>query len=184
MSKDKDYSGYGFAGQHEGEKVHTVFRQHPIVMRKSLIAFLLVLVVFALPLSIWPLEAWPWWSLLIGFVLGLLIIGYRMIGWYFSVFIVTDERLIQISQKGFFDRKVGDIGLNKIQSVNYEVKGMQATMFRFGTINVQTYVGDLDLRYIHHPEVVHQLIVKEMRNFQPAGPAGSDMVPSKAESGV
>ena len=172
MSKNKDVSEYEFPGQHEGEKVQIVFRQHPIVMRKSLIAFLLIVTIFAIPLSLAPLKTWPWWSLLIGFVLGLLAFGYRLIGWYFSIFIMTDVRLIQISQKGFFNRKVVDVGLNKIQSVNYEVKGLQATLFGFGTITVQTYVGNLDLKFIHKPEHIHQLMVKQMRSFNPVAPLG------------
>jgi uncharacterized membrane protein YdbT with pleckstrin-like domain len=173
---------YEFPGQHPGEKVYLVFRQHPIVMRIRLIICLTIVTLFAVPLAFWPLARWPWWSLLIGLIVALLVFGHRFIGWYFSVFILTEERLIQISQKGFFNRKVVDIGLNKIQNINYEVKGLQATMFGFGTITVQTYVGNLELRYIHKPERVHQLMVKQMRDFKPANPqASTEMAAEGAE---
>ncbi len=167
----KDLKTYEFAGQHEGEAVEMVFRQHPIVMRRRLIASLVVLTLSAVPLSIWPLSGWPWWGLLIGFMVALLVFGHRMIGWYFSLYIISSERLIQIIQKGFFNRKVVDISHNKIQSVNYEIKGLQATMFGYGTITVQTYVGDLLLNYIHKPERVHQLMVKQMRSVKSGSPA-------------
>lgn len=170
MAKQKSHKSYQFPGQHPDEEVELVFRQHPIVMRKTLIVFLVVLLIGAIPLQFAPLEKWPWWSLLGGFAVGLIIFGYRMIGWFFSVYIVTSERLIQIFQKGFFNRKVVDISHNKIQSVNYEVKGIQATMFGFGTIVVQTYVGDLVLPFIHKPERVHQLMVKQMRVSSPQTP--------------
>ena len=147
-----------------------VFRQHPIVMRKTLIVFLLAILIGATPLQFAPMERWPWWSLLGGFILGLMIFGYRTLGWWFSVFIITNERLIQIFQKGFFNRKVVDISHSKIQSVNYEVKGLQATLFGFGTIIVQTYVGDLVLPFIHKPERIHQLMVKQMRGVKPLSP--------------
>lgn len=173
MAKTKDHSGYEFPGQHEGESVQMVFRQHPVVMRKTLIAMLVAMVIGAIPLSIWPLENWPWWFFLGGFLVGLMILGYRLIGWYFSIYIVTSERLIQIFQKGFFNRKVADIGHEKIQSVNYEIKGMQATMFGYGTIIVQTYVGDMVLQYIHKPETVHQLMVKQMRGVGHTEPTGA-----------
>lgn len=169
--KEKDHSGYEFPGQHEGEEVKYVFRQHPVVMRVTLIVALVAMVIGAIPLAVKPLETWPWWFFLGGLGVALLIFGYRLIGYYFSVFIVTAERLIQITQKGFFNRKVVDLGLNKIQNVNYEVKGMQATMFGYGTITVQTYVGNLTLHYIHKPEKVHQLMVKQMRDFGPMGVA-------------
>ena len=168
----KDPRSYEFPGQHEGEAVEMVFRQHPIVMRRRLIFCLLILVVFALPLSLWPLERWPWWGLLTGFVVSLLVFGHRMISWFFSLYIISNERLIQIIQKGFFNRKVVDISHTKIQSVNYEIKGLQATMFGYGTITVQTYVGDLLLNYIHKPEQVHQLMVEQMRGVKSVSPAG------------
>lgn len=171
MSKDKDYQDYTFAGQHPDEEVELVFRQHPIVMRVRLIIALLVLTASAVPLSIWPLDNWVWKVFLGGFVVALLIFAHRMIGWFYSIFIVTDERLIQISQKGFFNRKVADISHAKIQSVNYEIKGVQASMLNYGTIIVQTYVGDMVLLYIHRPENVHQLMVKQMRSVKAMSPA-------------
>src|SRR5688572_25157646 len=103
MSKEKNFEDYSFAGQHEDEVVELVFRQHPVVMRRRLIAFLVILLLSALPLQFNPLETWPWWLLLGGFVLGLLVVGHRAISWFYSIFIVTDERLIQIAQKGFFN---------------------------------------------------------------------------------
>lgn len=149
-----------FGGQHENETVQLVFHQHPVVMRRHLIAALAALTISSLPLAIWPLNIWPRWVFLGGFVLGILIFAYRYLGWHFSIFIVTNERLIQIRQRGFFDRKVIDISHDKIQSVNYEIKGMQATLFHFGTIIVQTYVGEIVLQFIHQPENVHELLVK------------------------
>lgn len=171
LSKEKDYTNYQFAGQHEGEKVELVFRQHPIVMRRRLIGFLLIVLVAALPLQFAPLEGWPWWVLLAGFLAGLLVMGHRFIGWFYSLFIITDERLIQIIQKGFFNRQVSDISHAKIQSVNYEIKGVQASMFGYGTIVVQTYVGNMVLPYIYKPETVHQLMVKQMRGAPSSGPS-------------
>jgi hypothetical protein len=155
-----------FEGQHDNEVVHLAFHQHPIVMRKALMVGLIVLLVSALPLA-FIIAVWPWWVLLTGFIIMMGILTYRWIGWYYSVFIVTNERLIQIKQKGFFDRRVTDISHSKIQSVNYEIKGMAATMLHYGTIIVQTYVGDLVLRFIHHPADVQQLLVKNIRSVKP-----------------
>ena len=83
-----------------------------------------------------------------------------MVGWHFSVFIVTDQRFIQITQKGFFHRSVADLALAQIQSVNYEISGLQETLLGFGTINMQTYVGDLEIKDVHHPAKVQKKIIK------------------------
>lgn len=157
-----------FDGQHEDETIDFVFRQHPVVMRRSMIYGLCIFAVSTTPFYIWPLAVWTRWLVLGGFILGLLVFGYRFLGWYFSVYIITSERLIQIRQKGFFDRSVQDISHNRIQSVQYEVKGLQSTLLKFGTISVQTFAGPtLTMTYIHKPEEVHQHLNKVIRNIEP-----------------
>ncbi|MBI4101189.1 PH domain-containing protein [Candidatus Microgenomates bacterium] len=170
MSDKDKQTARTFPGQHEDETVKLVFHQHPIVMRVRLIICLVILMLAAVPLAIFPISNWPWWVLLAGLIVSLLVFGHRFISWYFSIFIITNERLVQVIQKGFFNRRVIDISHSKMQSVNYEIKGVQATMFGYGTIIVQTYVGDLVLPYIYKPEKVHQLMVKQMRNVKALTP--------------
>jgi hypothetical protein len=77
--------------------------------------------------------------------------------------IVTDQRLIQISQKGLFHKTVVDLGLSQIQMVNYQVAGLQQTMLGYGTIMMQTYVGDLIIHDIHHPAKIQKKILDILR---------------------
>ena len=97
-------------------------------------------------------------------VLGLIIFFPSWIGWYFSLYIVTDQRLIQISQKGLFNRAVAGLGLPQIQSVNYEIKGLQETLLGFGTIKMQTYVGDLVIHDVHHPARTQKRLLGILRD--------------------
>lgn len=83
--------------------------------------------------------------------------------WHFSVFVVTSERFIHITQKGFFRRSFSDVPLNLIQSINYEIMGLEQTLLGFGTIIMQTYIGDTKLHDIHHPAKVQKKIVELMR---------------------
>lgn len=147
-----------FEGQFDDEDVKVVFHQHPIVLRKALIVFLIIILVGALPSLAWPLEVFIYWIFLGSFLLGALIFAYYWMGWYFSIYIVTNQRLIHIDQKGFFKKQVVELGLDKVQNVNYEVPGFQAAIFKFGTIIVQTFVGDLVIDTIHKPEKIHREI--------------------------
>lgn len=153
-----------FEGQHDDEEVKFVFRQHPIVMRKGLIYLGLFWIGGLLPFSYWFDQRWALYLLLAGFILGVFAMFYAWIGWYFTIHIVTDQRLAQINQKGLFNRSVVDIGLEKILSVNYQIAGVQETALGFGTIVVQTFVGDLVLRYIHHPARVQTSIIKAIKD--------------------
>lgn len=152
-----------FPGQHDDEKVKFVFRQHPIVMRKGLILLGVFWIGGLLPYSIWFDQRWALWVLLAGILLGFLAMFYAWIGWYFTLHIVSDQRFIQMKQEGLFRRTVVDIGLDKVQNVNYQIAGLQETLLGFGTIIVQTFVGDLVLKYIHHPARVQTSLIKTIK---------------------
>jgi hypothetical protein len=53
--------------------------------------------------------------------------------------------------------------LNQIQMINYEVSGIQETLLGFGTIMMQTYVGDLVIHEIHHPARIQKKLLEIMR---------------------
>ena len=154
-----------FDDQFDDEEVLYVFRKHPIVMRKGLILGLLGPLIGVLPAAIDPSLGFNLFfgGLIGGCILGLLIFAPSWIGWHFSIFIVTDQRFIQITQKGLFHRAVNDLALAQIQSVNYEVKGLQETMLGFGTIHMRTYVGDLVVHNVSHPARIQKKIIGILR---------------------
>jgi hypothetical protein len=161
-----------FADQFDNEEVLYVFRKHPIVMRKGLIIGMsawLVGPVYTLALTYlrpnnYPSVTFFFMSLVLSILLGILLLVPSWIGWYFSVFIVTDQRMIQITQKGLFSRSVVDMGLSQIQMVNYEVSGLQETLLGFGTISMQTFVGDLVIHDLHHPEKIQKKLLEILRD--------------------
>ena len=133
-------------------------------MRKGLFFGLLALLAGTIPSLIRPEYAYLFGGLLAGLIIGLLIFLPSYITWYFSVYVVTDQRLLQIAQKGLWKRSVVDIGLSQIQMVNYEVSGFNETILGFGTIMMQTFVGDLVIHDVHHPEKIQQKILKVLRD--------------------
>ncbi len=148
-----------FKGQYEDEEVLYVFRKHPVVMRKGLIMFMFAILLGTIPSFITPTLTYFYLGIGGGFVLGIIVAMPSWVKWYFSVYIVTDQRFIQVSQNGFFNKKVIDLALNQIQMVNYEVAGIQETLLGFGTLTVQTFVGNLVIRDVHKPaHVQHELL--------------------------
>ncbi len=156
MSEKKAEHQKVFDDQYDDEEVLYIFRKHPIVMRKALVFACLGPLIGVIPAAVKPSLGFGYFfgGLGLGFVLAFLIMLPAWIAWYYSIFIVTDQRLLQITQRGLFSRSVVDIGLSKIQSTNYEIKGIQATLLGFGTIVVQTYMGDMVVHEVYHPEKV------------------------------
>jgi uncharacterized membrane protein YdbT with pleckstrin-like domain len=155
-----------FADQFDDEEVLYVFHKHMVVMRKGLVFGMIGPLLGILPTAIKPELGFGYFfgGLLLGGVLGVLIFLPSWIGWHFSVFVITNQRFIQITQKGLFHRAVADLGLAQIQSVNYEISGLQETLLGFGTIKMQTYVGDLVIHDVHHPNRVQKRILNILRD--------------------
>ena len=163
MAKKHKQHGKEFPDQFDDEEVLFLFRKHPVVMRKGLIISMLALLAGTIPALIKPELSYFYGGLAGGFVLAIILFVPSWIIWHYSVFIVTNQRLIQITQKGFFNKSVVDLGLKKIQSTNYEVKGIQATLLGFGTIMIQTYMGDLVVHEVHKPADVIRKLSEVMR---------------------
>lgn len=164
-----------FADQFDDETVLYVFRKHPIVMRKGIVlwaAGMLAGPLYIMALTIiyknnpdkFPTMSTFFMAMGASIVLSLILFAPSYIGWYFSVFIVTDQRFMTITQKGLFHRGVGDVGLKQIQSVNYEVSGLQETLLGFGTIKMQTYVGDVIIHDLHHPAKIQKRLIGILRD--------------------
>jgi hypothetical protein len=160
---EKPFEKY-FDDQFDDEEVLYVFRKHPVVMRRGLILSMVAIMLGTIPALIKPEFSYFYGGLAGGFLLGLIMFFPSWLAWYYSVFIVTSQRFIQITQKGLFNRSVADLGLNHIQTINYEIKGLQETLLGFGTIVIQTYMGDLFIHNVHHPAKTQKKIVQIIRS--------------------
>ncbi|MFZ3009462.1 MAG: PH domain-containing protein [Candidatus Microsaccharimonas sp.] len=141
-----------FEGQRPDEEVLFVFRRHIIAMRKGFYLLLIPLVITAIPPLIWQANLELFLLPVGGFALGLILFFYHFIMWYFTIYLVTNQRIRQVTQKGFFGKDVVELRLSKIQNISYNIPGFSGEVFGFGTIVIQTFVGDLVIRYVEHPE--------------------------------
>lgn len=147
-----------FDGQRKGEEVLFIFRRHVIAMRKGFYGLLIPFTVGSIPSLISPDTVWLLWLSLGGFILGLCIFFYHWIGWYYSIFIVTNQRIQQTMQSGIFGKSVIDLSLSKIQNISYNVPGFSGEVFGFGTVVLQTYVGDMIIDKVHNPGDIYNKI--------------------------
>jgi hypothetical protein len=154
-----------FDGQREDEELLFIFRRHMISMRKGFYLLVLPLIITAIPPLIWQDNLELFLLPLIGLGVGLLIFAYHFILWYFSVYIVTNQRIRQVTQKGLFGRDVIDLKLSKIQSISYNIPGFSGDVFHFGTLVIHTYVGDLVIHHAEHPDKIYNKLQDAVDNF-------------------
>ena len=155
VKKDTSDEQLDFDGQRDGEQLLFVFRRHMISMRKGFYMLLIPFALLSIPPLIWQTNLELFLLPLVGLVIGLLLFSYHFIMWYFTVYIVTDQRLRQITQKGFFGKNVVELRLSKIQNISYNVPGLSGEIFGYGTIVIQTLVGDLVINKVEHPDKIY-----------------------------
>ena len=73
------------------------------------------------------------------FLLFLWLYGFLLwIDYYFDVWIITSERIINIEQRGLFVRHISEVDFSRIQDITTEVSGFVATILNFGDLLLQT----------------------------------------------
>lgn len=150
-----DDDSLAFEGQREGEVLLFVFRRHIIAMRKGFYLLLIPFALSAIPPLIWQTNLELFLLPVGGLLLGIVLFSYHFIMWYYTIFLVTNQRIRQVTQRGFFGKDVVELSLSKIQNISYTVPGLSGEMFGFGTIVIQTYVGDLVIHHAEHPDKIY-----------------------------
>jgi len=86
---------------------------------------------------------------------------FMFVDYYLDVWIVTNRRIIDIQQKGFFARVVAEQKLFRVQDVTSEVKGILPSIFKYGNVYIQT-AGEVErffFQEVPEPDQVRQKII-------------------------
>jgi len=104
-----------------------------------------------------------WYLLVSGYVLE------RFLSWYFNVFIVTDERIIDIDFYSLLYKKFSSAKIQQIEDLTFTQGGILAAFFNYGDIFIQT-AGErreFDVMRVPQPRKVvlfiNEMIVEEER---------------------
>ena len=140
---------------HENEKVLLVMRKHWFVMLRTVVLFIILLLIPSAALTILPFfiqnmnsaAIEPFINLLLSmYIMTLLVLLFLFwMDYYLDMWIITSDRIIDIEQKGLFNRRIGEIPIKHVQDVTLEVEGFIETLLKFGTIRIQT-AGEREFR--------------------------------------
>jgi len=162
--RDKEPAKLDFEGQRPGEQVLFVFRRHLIAMRKGFWLLLIPFAISAIPPLIWQDNLELFLLPVGGLALGLILFLYHYIMWYFTIYLVTNQRIRQVTQRGVFGKDVVELRLSKIQNISYNIPGFSGEILGYGTIVIQTFVGDLVIRNVEHPEKTYNKLQDAVAN--------------------
>ena len=128
---------------------------------------IIALIVFSIPIVKYNLISlfsflWITYYLVIWFWLFYVITMYTLDNW-----VVTTKRVIDSVQNGFFNRKVAELHLEKIQDVSYRITGLLPTFFNYGVVEIQTAAKDQKFLFEDVPDpqrikdIIMELILEE-----------------------
>lgn len=165
----------------DDEQVLRVVRNHWIAMAPgAVVASLFVAAPFFFMLPLFSAGTRGFVGFAAFLAVGLLLTARVFYVWYWNAFVITSHRVVDVDQRGFLSRTVSEAVYDKIQDVSYAVKGLWGTIFRFGTVDLQTAgaSANLELPYVHEPREVHHLITETMssRRDRANGGARSEKV--------
>lgn len=153
-----------FATQEADEKIILLLRQHPVVnvpwvfLTIVLLFLPLVLdyvpIIDFLPINFQIFTLVLWYLLILAYVMG------QFLYWYFNVYIVTDERIVDIDFFGLIYTDVSVTKIDKIQDVTFVQAGLFGAMFNYGDVLIQTAAetSRIDFMKVPRPADVVELI--------------------------
>ena len=158
-----------FTGQEIGEDVIMIVRRHPFFI---IIKFIIFLLFMSLPIFVGTVFSPFLYSnglssafLFITSILYLILwqtFFYSLTMYTLDVWIVTDRRIIDSTQHGFFNRTISELHISRIQDISVNIGGPIQTFFHFGDLKVQTAGTEekFDFIQIPNPEEVKNEIMK------------------------
>jgi membrane protein YdbS with pleckstrin-like domain len=159
-----------FENQYEHEQLYLLLRPHQIVNVPWIVVIfgLLLIPLFlgGVVLSMFPgffdavsplyaLVLFLFWNLIV------LMYGfYRYLTWFFSAYIITSNRLVDVDFVGLFHKDYTETTISNVQDVTSKIMGPLHVMFNFGLVHVQTASEQTEIEFenVPQPDVVTKII--------------------------
>lgn len=92
-------------------------------------------------------------------------IFYRFLFWYFDIFILTNERVVDFSFGGILNKEIYYAPLGHIEDIAPKTQGFFGTIFNYGNVLIQT-AGELpefNFHNVPNPDYVAEKIMEQAR---------------------
>lgn len=109
----------------------------------------------------------------LGYVIGVLFASLYLLSvllffytdsviFYLDMWVVTNDRIVDIEQIGLFSRTISELDLFRIQDVTTEVHGFFPTLFNYGTVKIKTASENLDIVFkdISRPNQIREELIQ------------------------
>ena len=136
------------------EKVDEIVYHHLIIILPHLFVSVIILVLDFFLMYYLFLQGWWGVTLFAAVILAVIFYILRLSFLYKkNRFILTNERIIDCEQVGFFEKFVNEIYLDKVVEAKAVIKGLSASIFRYGNLKLilNDELGPIEFYKISNP---------------------------------
>jgi len=148
--------GVDFEIKEKEEKIELLLRMHPITNIKWILVSI-IMVFVPIVLKTFPiLDFLPgnyrfiailgWYLIVTSYVLE------NLLTWYFNVYIITDERIIDVDFYNLIYKEISTAEIERIQDVSYTMGGVFRTLFNYGDVFIQTAAEKPNFEFLAVPK--------------------------------
>lgn len=155
-----------FYGKDPGEEIVLVVRTHWIAYVSNFVFFLLFLV---LPIVVISLSenfeflqslSLQMGVLIVGILLSMNIFINTLLKWFYTVNIITDQRIVVVRMENAFYHSYAEAQLEKIEDVTHTATGFWGNIFDVGDVKIDTAGHEVDfhLKTLPRPRELQDVI--------------------------
>jgi hypothetical protein len=139
--------GLRFETQEKDETVILFLRQHIITLAPWILlgGLLILLPSVGLPIFLKLFHASihiPVGYIIVGTIFWYIasagFIFSKFLYWFFNIFIVTDQRIVDIDFYNLLYKDVAEAKITRIQDMSYQARGIFAALFNYGDVTIET----------------------------------------------
>jgi hypothetical protein len=153
-----------FETREDQEKIILLLRAHPVTNIRWILITLILLTGPTI-LSLFKIFSFlpTGFPLVISLAWYLITAAYAIenfLDWYFDVYFVTNERVIDVDFFNLIDKRVSNAEIGRIQDVSYSTNGVAGTMLNYGTVFIQTAaeVPEFEFESVPDPDKVAKIL--------------------------
>jgi hypothetical protein len=144
------------------ERIRLVTKRHAVtILPRLVLSFLLIVVPFFFLFPMFRSGPLGIAAFVILVAAGIFIAWRTFLMWDGEALIVSNARIVKVTQAGFFSRTVTEAGLDRLSDISWKRHGLLGTLFNFGDLAINTSSQQkITASKMPSPREIHGLLVE------------------------
>jgi len=162
---------FSFTERNENEEIYLAVRSHWMINIRWMITAVLMLFIplffrYFDFLNFFPTQ-YRFSAVLFWYLFTFIFAFEKFLNWYFDLFLVTNQRVVDIDFNNLLNKHFAEADLSAIQDVSSSVKGLLGTFFNYGDVLIQTAaeINQINFEKVPNPNKIIKLL-KELRDLE------------------